>query len=246
MKKSIKVFCWNIGNPSTKRAEKQIAWLLKTDYDVIVLTETKNSKGCQLIKNTFLDREYYVLDTEIQDNDYGVMAISKHPIIKSNLDDPMPYLNYRVLHFTLLNGVNIVGTYIPSRDNSKTKIERKKQFLSSLKKYLERLDMQETIFCGDFNILAPDHIPKYYNFKSWEYSFYTDLGLLGLVDVFKKKHPLEHGHSWIGRTGNGYRYDYLLCTDDLLSKVSECYYYHQIRTDRLSDHSAIVAILNLE
>jgi exodeoxyribonuclease-3 len=50
-------------------------------------------------------------------------------------------------------------------------------------------------------------------------------------------------HSWVGRTGDGYRYDHVHCTADLAAKLVACDYVHQPRLDRLSDHSALSVCL---
>jgi exonuclease III len=51
---------------------------------------------------------------------------------------------------------------LPSRDSSQEKIDKKKRFLESLTNALKiapRFSMR--IFCGDLNILEPNHIPHY-------------------------------------------------------------------------------------
>jgi exodeoxyribonuclease-3 len=60
-----------------------------------------------------------------------------------------------------------------------------------------------------------------------------------LVDAFRALHPNTVEYSWVGRTGDGYRYDHAHCTADLASTLLACDYVHQPRLDRLSDHSAL-------
>jgi exodeoxyribonuclease III len=47
-------------------------------------------------------------------------------------------------------------------------------------------------------------------------------------------------------TGDGYRYDHAFCSADPGAAIADCTYLHQPRKDRLSDHSALTARLNLE
>ena len=42
-KNHLSLFCWNIGNPSIERAERQAKWLINIDSDIFVLTETKKA-----------------------------------------------------------------------------------------------------------------------------------------------------------------------------------------------------------
>ena len=43
----------NIGNPSPDRARRQLAWLVRREEDVLVLTETRASAGCRLLAGEF-------------------------------------------------------------------------------------------------------------------------------------------------------------------------------------------------
>ena len=50
----------NIGNPSPDRAQRQLAWLVRREEDVLVLTETKASAGCRLLAEEFTAAGYAV------------------------------------------------------------------------------------------------------------------------------------------------------------------------------------------
>ena len=50
----------NIGNPSPDRARRQLAWLVRREEDVLVLTETKASAGCRLLAEEFTAAGYAV------------------------------------------------------------------------------------------------------------------------------------------------------------------------------------------
>ncbi|KKQ21461.1 MAG: hypothetical protein A3G45_00040 [Candidatus Staskawiczbacteria bacterium RIFCSPLOWO2_12_FULL_37_15] len=142
--------------------------------------------------------------------------------------------------------MEIIGAYIPSRDKSFEKIQRKKKFIKNLgKSFLTYSNDYFRIFCGDFNILEKEHIPHYNFFEKWEYDFYNSLINHGLFDSFRYLNPQKKDYSWVGRTGDGYRYDHCFVSKDLLPFVKECYYLHNPRNERLSDHSAIILKLNL-
>jgi hypothetical protein len=57
--------------------------------------------------------------------------------------------------------------------------------------------------------------------------------------------PDQVEHSWVGRTGDGYRYDHAFCSPALAGHLTACHYLHQPRHDRLSDHSALTVRLTL-
>ena len=127
-KNHLSLFCWNIGNPSIERAERQAKWLINIDSDIFVLTETKNSKGCLFIEDYFRNKNYNVIFEKPKNNEYGAMIVSKdqiEPILFYDYDDN---LSARVVSVrTSLNKkkIDIIGTYIPSRDKSLKKVSRK-------------------------------------------------------------------------------------------------------------------------
>jgi len=61
--------------------------------------------------------------------------------------------------------------------------------------------------------------------------------MLVLSDFLVQK--LAQEYSWIGRTGDGYRYDHCFVSHGLLSLINECRYLHEPRNFKLSDHSAM-------
>ncbi|MDP2910278.1 MAG: endonuclease/exonuclease/phosphatase [bacterium] len=249
MKNNFSCFCWNIANPSVKRAEKQADWLSKREEDIFVLTETKNSKGCAFIEDYFKKINYNVIFTKPDGKEYGSMVISKHQLEPISFYDLNDNLRSRVVSIKVFFNnkfIEIIGTYIPSRDKSPDKVQRKKKFIENLGKSFQLFNnYSNRIFCGDFNILEPNHTPHYPFFEKWEYDFYDSLINYGLFDSFRHLNPRKKEYSWIGRTGDGYRYDHCFVSKDLLSSIKECYYLHRPRMDRLSDHSAIIMKLSL-
>ncbi len=64
---------------------------------------------------------------------------------------------------------------------------------------------------------------------------------LGLADIHQGRHLGVRAHSWIGRAGNGYRFDYVHAGPGLLPHLTAAAYLHQPRLDGLAghgDHSA--------
>lgn len=248
-KNKFSLFCWNIANPSIERANKQAEWLRKRPEDVLVLTEAKRSKGCIFMERYFQAYKYNVAFLKPEGKEFGVIIASKHPLMQSNFSNHIDYLQARVtsvkLNF-LNNELEIIGVYVPSRNSNYEKIDRKKRFLENLTNVLKTTHQPSNqIFCGDLNILEPNHVPYYPFFKEWEYNFYRDLIKNQLKDAFRHLHPSNQEYSWVGRTGDGYRYDHCFVSENLLPLVQKCYYFHKPREIRLSDHSAIIVELNL-
>ena len=228
---------WNVCNPSRRRAIEQVKWIRNFDPDVVVLTEVKLSDGCRYIADKLLALDYRVLYPEPGDEGYGVLIASRVDFVETPFSDCVDAgLKARVASI-LLNlydfDFEVTGVYVPIwRD------ERKRRFLECLIKGLGE-SKANRIFCGDFNILEPGHVPHYTKFEDWEYSFYESLRSLGLSDAYRLHHPKDVEHSWVGWADNGYRYDHVFASTGLVPFVAECRYLHGPRLSKLSDHSAM-------
>ncbi len=214
-----------------------------------MLTETKDSAGCRLLANAFTAAGYHLAYPKPDNGDYGVMIASK---VKANTDDfgdRVGYLPSRAAAITLntpSGPIHIIGAYVPSRDAGAEKTERKRKWLDACRAALASRPSGAAMFLGDLNVLEPGHQPHYPFFAPFEYDFYRQLtDECGLVDAFRILHPDMVEHSWVGRTGDGYRYDHAHCTPDLASKPLACDYVPQPRLDRLSDHSALSVRLTI-
>jgi exodeoxyribonuclease-3 len=239
----------NIGNPSPERAQRQLGWLATRTEDVLVLTETRPSRGCHLLADRFTAAGYTVVFPQPEPGEYGTMIVarlaSQPGIWASRLD----YLPARGACLALPIGdhtqVEVVGLYVPSRDATEAKVVRKRRFLQGCLDAFASSAAQddpaggEQVLLGDLNIVEPDHQPHYPFFHPFEYAFYRRLADLGLVDAFRHLHPGQIEHSWVGRTGDGYRYDHAFVSKGLLDALDGCTYLHQPRHLRLSDHSAL-------
>lgn len=256
MTNQLRILTLNIGNPSKERALRQVDWLDSRDEDIFVLTETKNSEGCAEIEEYFMpqqltifnfnssNQEYYVHFPKSQTNDLGVMIVSKFPIVNVREHFERESIYYsRIVDVDIKieeELVRVIGLYVPSRDISERKVTRKKEFIEKVEEILKAEKLSKCIVLGDFNILDRNHVPHYSNFYEWEYEFYDTLINLGLIDSFRYFHPKEEEYSWVGRTGNGYRYDYLFVTEDLLKVAEDCRFVHETRMNGMTDHSGVV------
>lgn len=144
----------------------------------------------------------------------------------------------------------VAAVYVPSRDRSLTKTDRKRRFLTSLQEALSALPGHQRdglLLGGDYNVIARTHQPPLPGFPPFEYDFLDHLRTVGLVDVHDHHHPdAPQPHSWIGRTGDGYRYDYLHLARPLTDRITSRAYLHPTRRNRLTDHAAVTATLHLD
>ncbi len=245
----ISLLTFNIGNPSPERAQRQLAWLADRDEQVLVLTETKASAGCKLLADAFASAGYTVCFPQPGPGEYGTMIVARVAATPDPFSNAIGYLAARAAAVVLPAPgglLRVIGLYVPSRDASPEKTERKRRWLACCDTALDSTAGQPTVLLGDLNILEPGHKPRYPFFAPFEYDFYQALsGTHGLADAFRHLNPDDAEYSWVGRTGDGYRYDHAFCSRELAGLVTSCQYVHQPRSGKLSDHSALTLHLDL-
>jgi exodeoxyribonuclease III len=243
-RETLQILTLNIGNPSRERAERQLEWLQRREEDVLVLTETATSRGCELIAARLAEAGWEVRFPRPVEGERGVLIASRVQLAGRG-NEMLSYLPARAER-ALLAGVTleIVGAYVPSRDASASKTERKRRFIEGLSEGLEEA-ANCAILIGDLNIIEPRHQPSYAWFQDWEYDFYRGLLEAGWIDAYRLCFPEGMEHSWVGYEGDGYRYDHAFVTAGLADRVLSCAYVHATREQELTDHSAMIVALRL-
>ncbi|MEU3642949.1 endonuclease/exonuclease/phosphatase family protein [Lentzea sp. NPDC034063] len=253
---SLSLLTVNVGAPSVERAQRQLRWLAARPEDVLVLTETKATAGSEFLAKTFANAGYSVTFPEHAPGELGVMIISKISTTLDPLGAALDYLPARaagVVIDTDQGQLRVIGAYVPSRDATEEKTERKKTWIVRFHEALNRTASNTPVLLiGDLNVLEPDHQPAHRGqFAPFEYDFYTDLTERhGLADLFRQLHPDQVEHSWARRPELGYRYDHAHGSPALVDQLVTCEYVHETRenTDdgtRLTDHSGLAVRFGL-
>lgn len=240
---TLAILTMNVGNPSRQRAERQLEWLDQRDEDVLVLTETSANQGSDLLAARLSGVGWDVRYPLPDPGERGVLLASRARLLPRERDF-VDYLPPRVEAATVAGGaLHIVGVYVPSRDASVTKTERKQRFVGALTAALDTRPSNPRVLIGDLNILEPDHRPRYPWFSDWEYALYERLLAAGWLDAYRLTHPTGMEHSWISHDGDGYRYDHVFVSAELSDRVAACDYVHDTREQGLTDHSAMTLTL---
>lgn len=239
----LRILTLNISGPSVERAHRLAEYLLALGPELMVLTETRANPGTQQLLAALEEAGRGSLaPVPPTPGERGVAVLGRVPLVAVE-PPPSVDLPHRLVEVEVA-GMGLLAVYVPSRDASQAKIERKRRFLEQLLETVENsVESGRTLLMGDLNIVGREHEPKYSTFRTWEYDALDQLAALGLVDVFAELHPGEQAHSWIGRTGNGYRYDYAFVSPDLMGSVRRCDYLHEPRERGLSDHAALLLVM---
>lgn len=241
----------NIQAAALPRASRLLEWLDHRDDHLVVLTETSAGPGTAHILAQCRAAGWTVLVNPGVRGDRGCAIVSRLPLT------PLPdvaasiTLPGRAVACAVPTepGLTVLGVYVPSSDRAPDKVDKKRDFLQSLLETLRRLPeawRRNLVLCGDYNVITRDHQPPYPGtFLSWEYSFLDAIGDLGLVDAYRHLHPALQPHSWLGRSGNGYCFDYIHVPIGLATHLRECGYDHEPRHARLTDHAVVNARLDI-
>ncbi|PZG43446.1 hypothetical protein C1I98_18355 [Spongiactinospora gelatinilytica] len=240
----------NIGAASMARAEVLLRWLAARPEDVFLLTETSAGSGTTYLLEAFRRAGYAVVKTP-DGGERGAALVSRIALAGPPLLLPEVSIPGRVAAAGLDTTPRtwFLSVYVPSRDRSADKTARKELFIASLLKAVAELPAEQRghlVIGGDYNVIAAGHTPPYPGFLSFEYGLLDTLSAQGFIDAYDHCFPAgPHPHSWIGRTGAGYRYDYFHVGAALTGRISGCAYLHQTRELGLTDHAAVRLELDL-
>ncbi|MEV6868370.1 endonuclease/exonuclease/phosphatase family protein [Streptosporangium subroseum] len=243
----------NIGAASPARAELLLRWLAARPEEVFLLTETSAGAGTTYLLEQFRRAGYAVVKTPDVGGERGAALVSRIPLLQQQ-------------PAALFGGVSIpgrvavaaldtqprtwfLGVYVPSRDRTEAKTVRKQAFIGSLLDALGDLPAEQhdhLVIGGDYNVIAADHHPRHPGFLPFEFGMLSTLESRGFLDAHRHCSPGVQAHSWIGRTGDGYRYDYFHVGQALAATVRSCTYLHETRERNLTDHAAVQLSLGVK
>jgi exodeoxyribonuclease III len=238
----LRVLTLNIANPSVARAERQLEWLSGRGEQVLVLTETASGRGTRLLLDRLGAAGWDVRAGALEDGERGVAIATRVRAAPRN-GDVLGFLPSRG-ESVALERIEIVGLYVPSRDDSHQKVERKRRFCEAVSRFLAARATRDAVVIGDLNVLEPIHRPHHGIFRDWEYRLYDEFLVRGFVDAYRLRHPHEMEYSWVDYENRGYRFDHAFVSQSVADVVLRCDYEHTPRENDLSDHSALVIELD--
>lgn len=248
----LSVLTVNIGAASPDRARLLLGWLADRPEDVLVLTETSAGPGTAYLLDQFRRAGFAVVKTPDADGERGAALVSRVALRRELTQDLSAVsVPCRVAGAVLDSEpvIAVLGVYVPSRDRSAEKTDRKQRFISSLIESYDKLPAslaRHAVIGGDYNVIARTHRPLHTGFLPFEFGLLESFHSRGLVDVHDRLSPGVQAYSWIGRTGDGYRYDYLHVAEDLAHLAIACGYLHETRELKLTDHAAMIMTLRAE
>src|SRR5439155_6951419 len=160
----------NIGAAARERAEVMLRWLAGRPEDVLLLTETSGGPGTAYLLERFRDAGYAVAYTPDENGDRGAALVSRIAVAE-RLTAPFAGVSVpgRVAAVVLDTepAVAVLGVYVPSRDRSADKTEKKQTFVDSFLTAIDALPSElraRLVVGGDYNVIARTHRPLHPGF----------------------------------------------------------------------------------
>jgi exodeoxyribonuclease-3 len=113
---TVDVLTFNLNNPSRERAERQLSYLASRPEQVLVLTETVASAGCEFLAQRFTAAGYDVEFPRPERGERGVMIVSRLPLSRPDVTfDYLPHRGVAVSVETDSGPLDVIGLYVSSR-----------------------------------------------------------------------------------------------------------------------------------
>lgn len=226
-----KVLSWNIRQGGGTRVLKISSLLAEFAAEVVVLSEYRNNSSGQMLRSNLLKAGYryqYVSASKQSDNSAAIFSkIPCDALLFPTADKEYPH-NILAADY---EAFRIYGMYLPHK--------KKHQLFDFLIE--EAKQLKPSIMVGDYNS-GKNYIDQ--KGKSfWYEDKLVELERLDYVDAFRAVKGDVKEYSWYSHQGNGYRYDHTYVHSSLMPIVTDCFYIHSWRENKVSDHSPMVLVL---
>lgn len=232
----MKIITWNIRHGGGTRISKIADVIKNHDADIIVITEYRNNENGSELRKSLLENGYLFQNTPLVDRNKNTLMIAA----KNDFSTKFFYDNLQEEYFRALKVENsslcLYGLYFPQ------KLEKKKIFEFILSE-MSKNEHRAVIFMGDFNT-GKHYIDEEKN--TFSCSQYMDsIEQHSYVDVWRYINKDKREFTWYSNIGNGFRIDHAYINEKYKIKIVNCFYSHNERLDKVSDHSMMVLELDL-
>ncbi len=251
----MKIISWNVNGLRAVLKKGFLEFIEMHQPDILCLQETKIDK--KVLKELTLPYDHIVYNCAQKRGYSGTAILSKIPLDAIMTDMEGHEEEGRIITIDL-GDFYVVNVYVPNSSRGLKRLPYRTQhwdpdfqrYLTSLKQH------KDVIVCGDLNVAHeeidltnPNANRENAGFTHAERSQFTNLLALGFVDTFRHFHPEEaQNYSWWSyrfeaRQRNiGWRVDYCLATEGLLSKIKSAFILPEILG---SDHAPVGIELSL-
>ena len=250
----MRVATWNI-NGIRARIDYIEIWLKECQPDLVGFQELKAED--HNFPRERLENLGYKVHTHGQKSWNGVAIASKHPVELTQVGLPGEDDNGSRLLTVESDDLSFTTVYCPNGKNiDHADFKMKLHWFDSLHDYWSKLSHSRAIICGDFNIV-PYAVDTWHGAEGDGGIFHTQeerarlyrFFEIGLVDIFREKHPDSNAYSWwdyraMGfQLNHGLRIDLILGTSAILENTKDAVIHRDFRKKKegltASDHAPV-------
>ncbi|MFI9362044.1 endonuclease/exonuclease/phosphatase family protein [Kitasatospora sp. NPDC053057] len=248
-RRELRLVALNIQSPSASRARDLLDWLYRSQSNVMVLTEVKLGEAADLIIKDLESSGFGVARRPAGPDDRYLTVIATKGYSTSPVHltmDSTRFIGVRLA--THFGDFDVLGLYAltngMSQESSRNRRAFQDQVVDAVRARIAADPSVPLLVTGDFNILEPDRDPLASRalFADHDFEFYRTLGGLGLIDAYRQIHPEGADLTWYGPRG-GQRLDHIFISPVAFARVQGVGFEHDVRTKKISDHSALVATI---
>lgn len=223
----MKITTWNIRHGGGNRITEIIKWIENHDTDYFLITEYRNNENGVLLSKALAKCGYsFQLMPKTEKNKNTLMIASKREFTGVYFHNELGDDYLRVIKVED-DEIIIYGVYFPQKNE-------KKKIFEFLLNEMNRQSDKTRIFIGDFNTGKP-YIDE--EKKTFYCSEYIDAIEKSYVDAWRYINKNKREYSWYSNLGNGFRVDHVFVNQSDKNKIDQCFYLHEKRIDKTSDHS---------
>jgi exodeoxyribonuclease III len=224
----LKILSWNILQGGGSRTAGILKFVAQQQPHVLVFSEFRNNENGTLIRSRLLEMKYLFQQVSCMESDTNsVLIASKLPChFRLFLHTGLEF-SHSVIAADF-DAFHLYGVYLPHK--------KKHQLFPLIREEMEL--HKPSVLLGDYNT-GKNHIDQKGD-SFWYTEELMKLEKMGVTDVFRYVQGDVEAYSWFSHQGNGFRYDHIWASQELLPIVRNCDYLHDARTGGLSDHSPMV------
>ena len=224
----LKFLSWNIQAGGGSRVRGVIRFIAQQKAEIIVLSEFRNNDSGKFLRGKLLEMKYNFQFVSLSESDTNSVLIASKLPCNSRLFNQTNLDHSHTVIAVDFEAFHLYGVYLPHK--------KKHKLFPLLQSEIEM--HSPALIMGDFNTGKNFIDQKGDSF--WYTNELARLEKAGMRDAFRHVHGDVEAYSWFSHGGNGFRYDHIYCSEDLLPVVKNCDYIHKAREEKLSDHSPMI------
>lgn len=205
-----------------------LRFIAQQNAQIVVLSEFRNNDSGKFLRGKLLEMKYNFQFVSLPESDTNSVLIASKLPCNSRLFVDTGLEHSHTVVAVDFEAFHLYGVYLPHK--------KKHKLLPMLQSEIEQ--NSPAIIMGDFNTGKNFIDQKGDSF--WYTKELANLEKAGMEDAFRHVHGDVEAYSWFSHGGNGYRYDHIYASEDLLPVVKNCDYIHKAREEKLSDHSPMI------